>query len=249
MSIKQIVTCDGCGLAEMGAPSNWLSVNVPSRFLSGVPSEKGNAAADLCPQCYERAAMVFNGYRTAVASAAAKTSTPAPVLHPKAPEQAPKSTGYGARFAQVLAILTSKGPLTRQMLLSEIEKTGASPRVLQHCSSVLQRMVKRGDARAYTATGQVWYNAVERKRAAKSKRKQATKASDKQPRIMSTVGAAVLDLLRTGPATTTDLVQALELKDRRAVNGALQFMRKHNQVDAEWPHNGGEQVWRLSKSA
>ncbi len=74
MASRQIVTCDGCEREESCLPTTWWKTNVPTGFMTGDLSEKTPTQADLCPECFERAAEVFCGYRNAKAKKAAKAA-------------------------------------------------------------------------------------------------------------------------------------------------------------------------------
>lgn len=252
MATKQIVTCDGCEREETSIPADWMKANVPAGFLSGNLKDRSPASADLCPVCVDRAASVFAGYRRLTGSAPAAAAEKH--QHPAAGRSA-----HGSRYAAVISILRT-GPKTQGMMIDALRSQGYAKAMVTHVSEVVARLMKRGVIRCKKQDGALWYSASSRglhkaekegllggklRRApAAQKMALATPVTKKE---MEPISDRIMELLRTGPATTAELATVLGTDSCRQVNGALQFLRKRQYVVPQ-QRDGGVLAWGLTGS-
>lgn len=259
MATKQIVTCDGCEREETSMPADWMKANVPAGFLSGNLKERASTAADLCPTCVDRAASVFAGYRRLTGSARASSLKATVATSDKSQPQAASSdrSAHGSRYAAVLNLLRT-GAKTQAMLIDDLRSQGYAKPMITHTSEVIARLIKRGVVRCKNQQGTMWYSApisavrkAEKEgllggklRGTTSARRGAptASASNKMPEPISD---RIMELLKTGPATTEELSAVLGVGNCRKVNGALQFLRKRQYVTTH-QRDGGRVAWGLT---
>lgn len=259
MATKQIITCDGCEREETAPQPKWMKVNAPAGFLTGDMKDRAPTQADLCPTCMHKAAMVFSAYRR-FTGAVEEAQPHAPASATEDRSVKPASSGrsaHGSRYAAVLTLLRS-GAKTQPMLIDAMRNHGYSAAMVSHISEIVARLMKRDMVRQKEKDGATWYYArpdamslAEKAKLLGPKLRKVRRASSAashhvaKPTTGGTLGARIIELLKTGPATTGELVKVLGAKDRRPVNGALQFLRKHGRVES-LVLDGGFEAWTLA---